>query len=113
LNTAEYPQITFRSTRLESTGPNSVRMTGDLTLRGVTKPVVLETTFNGGYSGHHMDPRARIGFSARGTLERSAFGLSFGIPEPGSNMGVSDAVEVIIEAEFSGPPLANAAPAAG
>jgi polyisoprenoid-binding protein YceI len=52
-----------------------------------------------------MDPNARIGFSAQGTLQRSDFGMTYGIPEPGTKMGVSDRVEIIIETEFSGPPL--------
>jgi polyisoprenoid-binding protein YceI len=108
LNVAQHPEMTFRSTRIEPAGPNKVRVTGDLTLRGITKPVVLDTTFNGGYSGHPFDPNARIGFSARGELKRSDFGISYGIPEPGTTMGVGDAVEVIIEAEFSGPPKTQA-----
>lgn len=107
LNAAKYPQMTYRSTKIESTGPKSVRITGNLTLRGITKPVVLNATYNGGYAGNSMDPHARIGFSARGTLKRSDFGISFGIPAPGSHMGVGDQVEVIIECEFSGPPLAS------
>ena len=107
LNAAKYPQMTYRSTKIESTGPKSVRITGDLTLRGITKPVVLNATYNGGYAGHPMDPHARVGFSAHGTLKRSDFGISFGIPAPGTNMGVSDQVEIIIECEFTGPPLAN------
>ena len=105
LNTAKYPQMTYRSTKIESTGAKSVRINGDLTLRGITKPVVLNATYNGGYAGHPMDPHARVGFSAHGTLKRSDFGISFGIPAPGSNMGVSDQVEIIIECEFTGPPL--------
>jgi len=54
-----------------------------------------------------MDPHARIGFSAHGSLKRSAFGITYGIPQPGSSMGVGDNVEIIVEAEFSGPPLAQ------
>jgi polyisoprenoid-binding protein YceI len=51
-----------------------------------------------------MDPGgARVGFSATGTLFRSDFGIGFGIPEPGSSLGVSDAVEIVIEAEFINP----------
>jgi hypothetical protein len=41
-------------------------------------------------------------------LKRSEFGIAYGVPAPGSTMGVSDDVDVIIEAELSGPPLANA-----
>ena len=104
LNAAEHPQITFRSARVEVTGPRTMRIHGDLTLRGVTRPMTLDTRFNGGYAGHPMDRNARIGFSASGTLKRSEFGMSFGIPEPGSTIGVSDDVEVIVETEFNGPP---------
>ena len=46
--------------------------------------------------------------TAHGTLKRSDFGIAFGIPQPGSTMGVSDAVEFSIEAEFSGPAWAGA-----
>ena len=46
---------------------------------------------------------ARIGFSATGSLMRSAYGIGFGIPAPGTDFGVSDAVRIIIETEFSNP----------
>jgi len=102
LDTAKYPQIAFRSTKVEPTGANTARVTGDLTLHGVTKPAVLETTFNGGYKASPMDPKGhRIGFSAHGTLKRSDFGITFGLPAPGSAFGVGDDVEVIIETEFT------------
>jgi polyisoprenoid-binding protein YceI len=103
LDASKFPELTFRSTAAEVTGPNAVKITGDLTLHGVTKPVVLAATLNGGYAGHPMDPHARVGFSAHGTFKRSDFGIAIGIPAPGTTMGVSDDVEVIIESEFSGP----------
>ncbi|PIB91088.1 YceI family protein [Caulobacter sp. FWC2] len=112
LNTATYPVITFKSTKVETTGPDTGKVTGDLTLHGVTKPVVLDVTYNGGYPGHPMDPHARIGFSAKGAFKRSDFGIAYGVPAPGTTMGVSDEVLVTIEAEFSGPPLAKAPAAA-
>jgi len=108
LNAGQFPTITYRSSRVEPAGQNAVRIFGDLTLHGTTQPVVLDATYNGGYIGHPMDPHARIGFSAHGTLKRSDFGIAFGIPQPGSTMGVSDAVEFSIEAEFSGPAWAGA-----
>jgi polyisoprenoid-binding protein YceI len=111
LNAAQFPEMTFRSTRIEVTAPNAMRMHGDFTLHGVTRPVILDATFNGGYAGHPMDPRARIGFSARGSLKRSEFGIAFGVPAPGTTMGVSDDVDVIIEAEFSGPAWTAPTPA--
>lgn len=107
LDAAKHPTITFRSTKVEVTGANTAKITGDFTLHGVTKPIVLDATFNGGYVGHPMDPHARIGFSARGTFKRSEFGVAYGVPAPGSTMGVGDAVDVQIEAEFSGPPMAK------
>lgn len=114
LSAVAFPSITYRSTKIEMTGANTARITGDLTLRGTTGPVTLDATFNGGYAGHPYDPNARIGFSARGSLKRSAFGVSEGIPAPGTTMGVGDDVTIEIETEFNGPPLANApAPPAG
>jgi polyisoprenoid-binding protein YceI len=102
LDAPAHPKMTFRSTRVLRTGPDTADVTGDFTLKGVTRPVTLKAKFNGGYLPNSFDPAgARIGFSATGTLKRSEFGISYGIPAPGSKMGVSDAVEVIIEAEFT------------
>lgn len=112
LNAAQYPAITFKSTKVEVTGADTAKVTGDFTLHGVTKPVVLDVVYNGGYAGHPMDPNARIGFSAKGSFKRSDFGIAYGVPAPGTTMGVSDAVDVVIETEFSGPPLVAAAAAA-
>jgi len=104
LDTAKYPQITFKSTKVEPTGAETARVTGDLTLHGVTRPVVLEVTYNGGYKGGGLDPNPRVGFSAHGTFKRSDFGIGFGVPAPGTTFGVGDEVEVIIETEFTRPP---------
>ena len=102
LDAASFPQMTFSSTEVELTGPDSARITGDLELHGITRAVTLEATFNGGYASHPLDPfGARIGFSARGALMRSDFGLVEGVPPPGSDFGVGDAVEILIEAEFT------------
>lgn len=105
LDAARFKDITFRSTKVEPTGPDTARITGDFTLHGVTLPLVLEAKYNGGYRGHPMEPNARVGFSATGTIKRSAHGIAYGVPAPGTTMGVGDDVKVVIEAEFSGPPL--------
>ena len=113
LDTAKFPQIVFRSQKVRLTGPKSMQITGTLTLHGVTRPMVLEATYNGGYAGMpDRDPHARVGFSAHGAFKRSDFGISFGIPAPGTSMGVGDAIDFSIEAEFTGPPL-PAPPATG
>lgn len=104
LDAAQFPDITFTSTSVSLTEPAQAAVTGDLTLRGVTRPVTLRVTFNGGYAGHPLDPGgARIGFIATGTVFRSDFGMTFGLPAPGSDLGVADAVEFRIDAEFINP----------
>jgi polyisoprenoid-binding protein YceI len=107
----KFPQMTFRSTRVDLTGPNTARITGELDLRGATLPVSWDATFNGGYASNPSDPKgARIGFSAHGALKRSAFGMGFGIPAPGTMMGVSDDVDFTIEAEFNHPAAKTVSP---
>lgn len=104
LDAANHPLITFASTEIRRTGPDSAAITGEPSLAGVTLPILLEATFNGGYAGHVLDPGgARIGFSAEGVLQRSAFGIDMGLPPPGSRIGVGDRVAFVIEAEFTRP----------
>jgi polyisoprenoid-binding protein YceI len=107
LDIVKYPQIIFKSERIQMTGAKSMNISGTLTIHGVTRPVVLAAVFNGGYAGMpKMDPHARIGFSAHGSFKRSDFGIAFGLPAPGTSIGVGDLVEFSIEAEFAGPALA-------
>jgi polyisoprenoid-binding protein YceI len=111
LDTAQFPQIVFKSQSIVKTGAKSMKIAGTLSLHGVTRPMVLMATYNGGYAGMpNMDPNARVGFSAHGSVKRSDFGIAFGIPAPGTTMGVGDLIDFSIEAEFGGPALA-AAPA--
>jgi polyisoprenoid-binding protein YceI len=108
LDTAKFPKIVFRSESVRMTGAESMTITGTLDLHGVTRPVILTGTFNGGYAGMPgRDPHARIGFSAHGSFKRSEFGMAFEVPAPGTTMGIGDLVDFSIEAEFTGPPLAT------
>jgi polyisoprenoid-binding protein YceI len=110
LDTAKFPKIVFRSEGVRMTGAKSMEITGTLDLHGVTRPIVLTATFNGGYAGMpNMDPHARIGFSAHGSFKRTDFGMGFGVPAPGTSMGVGDLIDFSIEAEFTGPALATPA----
>ncbi len=84
LNVVAFPQVTYRATKIEITSPNTARITGDLSLHGVTLPMIFEATFNGGYAGFAMDPHARIGFSAHGSFNCSPFGVAYGVPAPGA-----------------------------
>lgn len=103
LDATDHPVINFVSQGVEKTGANTARVNGLLTIKGITKPATLDVTFNGGYPGMDLDPHARIGFTATGNFKRSDFGMGFGVPAPGSHMGVSDAVTFTIDAEFTGP----------
>lgn len=110
LDAAKFPEMVFSSTGVEPTGERTAKVTGDFTLHGVTKPVTLDVTYNGGWAAHPMDPGgARIGFSATGSLRRSDFGIAYGVPTPGSNLGVGDEVRIEIEAEFINPAAAKPA----
>jgi polyisoprenoid-binding protein YceI len=109
LDTAKFPEMKFASRTVEDAGNGALRIRGELTLHGVTRPLVLEAHYNGGSAGNPYDPHARVGFSAHGTFKRSDFGVSFGVPAPGTTFGVGDQVEVQLETEFSGPPLRVAA----
>jgi polyisoprenoid-binding protein YceI len=107
LDVAKFPKLVFRSERVRMTGAKSFEISGTLDLHGVTRPLVLTGTYNGGYAGMpNRDPHARVGFSAHGALKRSDFAMAYGVPAPGTTMGVGDLIDVSIEAEFTGPPLA-------
>lgn len=95
LNAKEFPTITFESTGVEVTGKDTAEVTGDLTLHGQTHPVTLEVTFNK-MAPHPMpqyDDVLTAGFSARGTIERSRWGVGKFAP------AVSDAMKLYIEVE--------------
>jgi len=77
-DTARFPTATFRSTAVEASG-NRARITGNLTLKGVTKPVVLDAQFTGA-GPHPMNRKLQVGFEATTTVKRSDFGISYGIP---------------------------------
>ena len=112
LDTANHPTATFRSTAIERTGPNTARVTGDLTIRGVTRSITLDATYNTSHASHPAGfPGALIGFSARGTFLRSQYGLNVLQPSArGASDGVADEVELLVEAEFTQPAEEAAAP---
>lgn len=104
LDAAAHPTATFRSTAVERTGPNTARVTGDITIKGVTQPITLDVTYNASHAQHPMGfPIAMIGFSAAGQIQRSAFGVNSLMASEAGNDGVSDAVAIEIEAEFTRP----------
>jgi polyisoprenoid-binding protein YceI len=95
-NTSKFPKIEFVSTALERTGEKTGRMTGNLTFLGVTKPVVLEVTFNNAMAKMPFSGKPTVGFSASGSIKRSEWGMATYIPT------IGDEVQLLIEAEFTG-----------
>jgi polyisoprenoid-binding protein YceI len=93
-DTANHPTATFRSTRIviDPSDPTEADVHGELTLRGVTKPVVMEVEFN--QAGPSMGGAYRVGFDGEATVKRSEFGISYGVPMLG------DDVKLHIEGEF-------------
>ena len=71
----KYPTIAFRSTRVEPTGDNAYKVTGNLTLLGRTKPITFEVS----YSGQSAGLNAHAGLTARATMNRDDFGLGRGM----------------------------------
>ncbi len=90
-----YPEIRFVSTGIDVTGEQTGTITGDLTFRGQTRPVILDVVFNGaGKSFGH--PGETLGFSATGQINRSDFGLT-----TLKNFGIGEVVTLAIETEFN------------
>ncbi|MCI0749158.1 MAG: YceI family protein [Nevskiales bacterium] len=96
-NAGQYPQIAFQSTRVEPTGPGTMRITGDLTLLGQTRPVTLEARVVGSVAVHPFTQRGALGFSATGVLKRSEFGMMHLL----NPLLVGDEVTVHFEGEFN------------
>ncbi|HXV30262.1 MAG TPA: YceI family protein [Sinorhizobium sp.] len=76
LNAEEFPQITFKSTAIEKTGDKTAKVTGDLTLLGTTKPVVLDVTWNGESPLPWDANTVKTGFSATGSFSGPDFGIT-------------------------------------
>jgi len=88
-----YPTISFTSTGMELTGPNTGKMTGDLTIKDVTKPITLDVRINRA-ADDGFAKAYKLGFSATGKLNRSDYDAGLYVPM------VGDEVQISIESEF-------------
>lgn len=96
LDAANHPTLTFKSTKVAKAGKDRLKVTGDLTLRGVTKPVVLDVTTTPEVKG--MGGEARRGFSATTKISRKAYGLTWNqLVEAGPAVG--DEVTISLDLE--------------
>ena len=96
---AKFPVITFKSTKVERAGKDGLKVTGDLTIRDVTKPVVLKVT---GPTAEVKDPwgNTRRGVSATTKLNRNDYGVSYSAVLEGGGAVVGNDVNIELEVEF-------------
>ncbi|MAH05738.1 MAG: hypothetical protein CL561_09285 [Alphaproteobacteria bacterium] len=93
-NAAEFPEITFKSTDVEVLSENTGKVTGDFTLLGITKPVTLDVTFNKA-GKNPFSQKETVGFTASGTIKRSDFGMNYGLPMIGEDVGIEINIEAV------------------
>lgn len=98
LDVDKFPTITFKSTKVEADGPGKWKVTGDLTLHGVTKPVVLEVESSGTPITDPMG-NTRAGASATTKINRKDFGLTWNAPLEAGGVMVGDEVAISIDVE--------------
>ena len=92
---AAFPVATFKSTKVEAAGEGKLKVTGDLTIKDITRPVVLDVTLN--KIGENMGGQPAIGFDATTTVKRTDFDLGMAAP------AVSDEVNIRITTEAAVP----------
>jgi polyisoprenoid-binding protein YceI len=92
----KYPVVTFKSTAVEALGNHRFKVTGELSVHGVTRPVVLDATLNK-LGAHPMSGVQSVGFDATASLHRSDFGVGAYVPN------VSDEIAIRITTEGSVP----------
>lgn len=91
----KYPQITYKSTAIEKDGENSYKLTGDLTIHGVTKQVTMDLLYRGLLTDEETGKQTS-GFQLTGEIKRSDFNVGPGFPE----QAVSDVVRIKADGEF-------------
>ncbi len=94
---AKYPNITFKSTKVQAISKNKYKITGNLTVKDVTKPVVLDAVLNK-QGVHPMTKTETVGFNATTSFNRSAFGVGAYVPNVGDKITVSITTEASVPA---------------
>lgn len=99
-NVAQFPVMTFKSTSFKKKGGNQYVMTGNLTMRGVTKEIVLDVVLNGPVENPNKNAKnIQIGIKALGKVKRSDFKLGANLP----TAFVSDEIQIRVTGEFNKP----------
>jgi polyisoprenoid-binding protein YceI len=94
-NVEKFPTLTFKSTQLKKAGKDKYKLTGNLTLNGVTKPVTMDLVYKGSVV-NPMSKKQTVGFQVTGTIKRADFNLGSGFPPP----MISDEVRIKADGEF-------------
>ena len=96
---AKFPHIKFESTSFVKTGGNEYKITGNLTVKDVTKPVTLEAEYGGSavdFYGNH-----KVGFEVSGKINRKEFGLTWGAVTEAGSIVVGDDVKLLFNVQFA------------
>lgn len=105
LDAANHPTITFKGDRVDVIGENEATISGELTIRGITRSVALRVRFLGRWQtpwwedGVDKGPKTRAGFTATTTIDRHDFGVSWNAPLDKRGVVVGNLVEITIDAE--------------
>lgn len=91
----KYPNITFKSTKVQAISKTKYKITGDLTVKNMTKPVVLDAVLNK-QAVHPMTKAETIGFNATTSFDRSAFGVGAYVPNVGDKITVNITTEAAV-----------------
>lgn len=97
---AKHPSMTFRSTKVEKAGKDSLRVLGDLTIRGVTKPVVLNVTGPTAPARNPIDGSIHVGGTATARIDRKDFGLRWNKALETGGVLVGDDVDITLEIDL-------------
>ena len=96
-DSAKYPNITFKSTKVQAISKTKYKITGNLTIKNVTKPVVLDAVLNK-QGVHPMTKAETVGFNATTSFNRSAFGIGAYVPNVGDKITVNITTEAAVPA---------------
>jgi polyisoprenoid-binding protein YceI len=98
LDVANHPTITFKSTKVEPTGDNTARITGDLTIRGTAKPVVMDVEFHGASKNPFTQAEA-AGFTATTAIQREDWGLNWNVALEAGGWLVGKEIKISLDVE--------------
>ena len=96
------PKMGFSSTAISDAGGGRYQVTGDMTINGTTNQETLDVTF-GGTESNPLDGSTRAGFSATGSIDRTAYGIDWNVPMPGGGAMLSNTIDLTLDAQLVAP----------